>query len=332
MAETQQIKFTALVPLQPNAALQVKPAYSQAEEVIIDGTYVRVSPEQYATTPPDEKLNKFDAYGAPYLPTVKNIYLHPALAKVVQRAAEILAEQNHSMIALDGLRTYEANAALAVSFPNCIEMGLLARPGKSAHNKALAVDVALLGPDKKLVNMNGHFDCADMQRAHRNYTQLSPEEKQNRLRLEKSFLRAALEQGVLVAPLREEFWDFRMPETRLDLWRVLESVARVIDDQGSLAKTGAVIDDIRRMYRAGQHMEAIKQHSFFTYESFQQQWSELFAGKEQQLTAAIGTSVPPADESKIVYHGNYVALHDDDLPPEMRQANLEIAAKYQAPA
>ncbi|MBV8939415.1 MAG: hypothetical protein JO089_06210, partial [Alphaproteobacteria bacterium] len=114
---------------------------------------------------------------------------------------------------------------------------------------------------------------------------------QNRRIREIAFQRAALGNGTLLAPLRSEFWDDRMPGSEKDLWRVMESVCRCI---GVAAPPQRAED----------------------YATFCSQWARLDA---QKLTAALGEkAVTPLAPEKLIFHERFNPLYDADLPESMR--------------
>jgi hypothetical protein len=173
-----------------------------------------------------------------------------------------------------------------------IEAKLLAMPGQSAHNKGLAVDSMMVDENDVEIDMGGHFDHLDMSTNMRYYSgnKISETAKKNRLIREAAFLRGAFANGLLIAPLRGEFWDDRLPENREDLWRVLDSAARVI----GLKYT-------------------IENKENWNYFDFLENWLRVFKGHEQKLEVTIGCAMPPLTEKPEFYHGNYHPIYDIEL-------------------
>ncbi|MDX2073072.1 MAG: hypothetical protein SFX19_01750 [Alphaproteobacteria bacterium] len=267
-------------------------AYAQDSLVYGEGgKIIPVSEQIYAATP---RANRVNVFGRAYRPDA-TLWLHRTLADIVVGAAIHLHQtQAWRTIIYDGLRTVEGAFKLYnFATDDDLAAGLLALPGKSAHNKGLAVDSMMEDADGREVEMGGHFDHLDMKTNMRFYDgdKISPLAKKNRLIREAAFLHSALTQGLLIAPLRSEFWDDRPPEDRSDLWRVLDSAARVI----------------------GITLERKKEWDGWSYADFQQHWQEIFRGREAELEEKIGVTSPPAEEKFEFYHGNYHPIYDRDL-------------------
>lgn len=286
-------------------------AYGQEELVFVPSTTGgwRMQPAAddgaYRQTPPDKRVNKFGpAYraDAPFL-------LHRALADIVVDAAiDLRDRQGWHSVFYDGLRTVEGAFLLWwLSDPKCLADGLLARPGASAHNKGMAVDWmmtdAATGDE---IDMGGHFDHSDMESNHRLYAgpKISAAARKHRLIREQAVQRAALSRGLLIAPLRNEFWDDRFPENQEDLWRVLESAARCI---GVALLTSE--DETMRMRDRAAFSARWEQ---WDYARFTQAWRQVFAGREKELQAVLGVTEPPPEQG-ILYHGDYAPLYDREL-------------------
>lgn len=286
-------------------------AYGQEEMVFVPsatgGWRMQAAPDEaaYRRTPPDKRVNKFGmAYraDAPFL-------LHRALADIVVDAAIDLRDRRgwHSVF-FDGLRTVEAAFLLwRLSDPQWLADGLLARPGASAHNKGMAVDWmmtdAATGDE---IDMGGHFDHSDMESNHRLYAgpKISAAARKHRLIREQAVQRAALGRGILIAPLRNEFWDDRFPENREDLWRVLESVARCLGVALLSAEDEAMRVQDRSAFAA--------KWEDWDYDRFVREWQATFKGREQDLQAMLGAAEPPSEQG-VVYHGAYAPLYDRAL-------------------
>ena len=272
-------------------ALIALPAYAQATllyDAQMPGGLRSAPASEYASAPRTQKLNKF---GAIYRADAK-IWLHETLATITLEAGKRAYAAFHTpMLICDGLRTVEA-AYLAYQNATDEERaaGLLALPGESAHNKALAVDVEF-----PTLDFGTTFDDAQMELNHRNYNGhgISLAAKQNRLCLEAAFLGAAFHTGSLLAPLRREWWDFRLPEDRSDLWRVIESAARIIGEPEIMARA--------------------PQLEFSDYAGFRACWKEMFSPHKVALNHALGCWLPPEQEKPEFYHGNYNPLYDAEL-------------------
>ena len=118
---------------------------------------------------------------------------------------------------------------------------------------------------------------------------LKPRRK-NRLIREAAFLRSAFAQNLLIAPLRNEFWDDRLPENHEDLWRVLDSATRCIGIEYS-----------------------IENKENWNYSDFLSNWQKVFSGHEEKLEQIIGYTLPPTQEKSEFYHGNYHSIYDAEL-------------------
>ncbi len=255
------------------------------------GTPIAVDAATYAATPREQRVNVF---GLSYRRDA-TLWLHRTLADIVVGAAIYLYQQHrwHTMV-YDGLRTVEGAFKLYnFATDDDLAAGLLALPGKSAHNKGLAVDSMMVDDSGREVEMGGHFDHLDMSTNMRFYDgdKISNYAKKNRRIREAAFLRSALTQGLLIAPLRNEFWDDRPPEDTSDLWRVLDSAARVM----------------------GITLHRQKEWNDWSYADFLTHWQKTFRGMEEKLEKMIGVSAPPAEEKFEFYHGNYHPIYDRDL-------------------
>lgn len=276
---------------QAGDALKICVAYAQ-EELVYDasGRIIAVSAEEYAKTQREERVNKF---GLAY-PMGRKLYLHKTLAKIVCVAADYLYKtEGWTTILYDALRTVEGAFSLYNFASDAdLEAGLLALPAKSAHNKALAVDSMMVDGKGCEIDMGGHFDHLDMSTNMRNYTgdKISDNAKKNRLIREAAFLRASFSLGLLIAPLKSEFWDDRLPENRADLWRVLDSAARVVGVSPILENKES-----------------------WNYHDFLENWQKTFDGHEEKLLATLGYTTPPLEEKTEFYHGNYNPIYENSI-------------------
>jgi D-alanyl-D-alanine dipeptidase len=264
-------------------------AYAQDSLIYSEsGTIIEVDGETYARTPRGQRVNVF---GFAYRPDAQ-FWLHYALADIVVGASvHLYNAHGWRTVLYDGLRTVEGAYKLYhFATDDDLNAGLLALPGKSAHNKGMAVDSMMVDAQGHEIDMGGHFDHLDMSTNSRAYTgdAISAEAKQNRIIREAAFLRSAFAQGLLIAPLRSEFWDDRPPENHEDLWRVLDSAARCIG------------------------LSCARDESW-DYAQFLREWKTLFSGHESALEAAIGCTLPPLVEKPECYHGNYHPIYDSDL-------------------
>lgn len=267
-------------------------AYAQESLVYdMDGNQIAADAATYAKTPREQRVNVF---ARAYRPDA-TLWMHQTLADIlIASAIHLYRSQGWKTVVYDGLRTVDATYKLYMAASDDdLSAGLLALPGKSAHNKGLAVDSMMIDKDGREVDMGGHFDHLDMTTNMRFYTgdKISADAKRNRLIREAAFLRGAFTQGLLIAPLRSEFWDDRPPEDRSDLWRILDSTARVM----------------------GITLERKKEWDSWNYADFLTHWQALFAGKEKQLEIMVGVTAPPPEEKFEFYHGNYHPIYDRDL-------------------
>lgn len=332
-----------LVTLNDSTGLWAFPAYAQMEYVYEGHTITKVDETRYHHTPTLERVNQFDAMGAAYDPRISAITMEYRLACITRKAGEITASErgmmradgtltNGALMVIDGLRTVDATYLLAAANPLALENRLLALPGRSAHNKGMAVDLTLVyeGPHGWCdVDMLGHIDHADMVTNHRNYDALSDVQRHNRLYLEQVMLRGAFASGMLLAPLREEFWDFRFPEDGLDLWRVLEAVARAAGVDEAWSYCSAQIDAIHTLLRAGQKTEAYTQFSLDDA-GFASKCDQLFATPEarDKLQTTLHTTPETLAELAKIYHGGVGLVFDAILPEGVRQVNPELAGLF----
>jgi D-alanyl-D-alanine dipeptidase len=152
------------------------------------------------------------------------LWLHRDLAKIVLAAAKIAHQRNGvSFVLYDGLRTSDAQEKMAQSpivkaNPQWMEEPrLLSPPGSGAHPRGMAIDISLIDGDGNLMDMGTDFDHLsenshqDHNPAHRNYSKLAAEHKQNRAILDDAMMAAANKLKLPLLALPQEWWDFRMP-------------------------------------------------------------------------------------------------------------------------
>lgn len=272
-----------------STALSVFVAYAQDQHIFDEKGWPKpVDAKTYAAAPRDVRVNKF---GKAYRDEAK-LWLHKDMADIVVDAAVFMHEKHGWQTLLyDGLRTVDA---AEIIYRNAAQSdrdgGLIAPPGKSAHNKGMAADLVQFDSVGKLVEMGGNFDHLDMETNHRNYRNLAPEVLENRRLREIAFQHAALSRGRLFAPLRSEFWDERFPENEADHWRVLESLCRCLGKPVDIA------------------------HAPMDYDQFKREWEALFDDKALRQTLHLSADVKLAPEREtVIYHGDFNVLYDRDL-------------------
>ncbi len=281
-------------------------AYAQ-DHLAYDDNGRIYTPEEavYKRLPREKRLNKF---GLAYRHNAR-LYMHKTLADIMVGAAVYLYNTHAwRTVIYDGLRTMDGAYKLYCFAPESdIATGLLALPGQSAHNKGLAVDSMMEDLNGNEVDMGGHFDHLDMDTNSRVYAgyAISMTAKQNRLIREAAFLRGAFSQNLLVAPLRTEFWDDRLPENREDLWRIIDSAGRCL---GITLLTPEDIQ-LRKTNRSAFH----EKWENWSYSDFLSKWRETFRGRETDLIKQFGIATPPVRERVEFYHGNYKPLYDRHL-------------------
>jgi len=286
--------------------IQVLLAYAQDELIFNEnGDLALTDAKTYAALPRERKLNKF---GLSYRRDA-SFWLNKLLADIVTGAA-IYLYQTHgwTTVLYDGLRTVDGafklyNFATDADIAN----GLLALPGQSAHNKGLAVDSMMLDSTGAEVDMGGHFDHLDMESNSRVYRgpKITKEAQANRIIREAAFLRSAFTQGLLIAPLRSEFWDDRPPEDRTDLWRVLDSAARCLGIELLTTEDMAL--------RKSDKTAFSEKWESWSYADFLRRWEDIFKGRENEVKQTFGVTLPPTEEKPEFYHGNFHPIYDDML-------------------
>jgi D-alanyl-D-alanine dipeptidase len=291
--------------------LSVLLAYAQ-DELVWSGNYAPITVDKtiYNATPRELRVNKF---GLSYKRNA-TLWLHETLARIITAAADHLHTQyGWRTVLYDGLRTVDGAYNLYVhAHDTDMSSGLLSMPGTSAHNKGLAVDSMMIDAKGLEVDMGGHFDHLDMDTNGRNYTgdAITPAAIENRRIREAAFLRGAFSQGLIIAPLRNEFWDDRLPENHEDLWRVLDSAARVIGL--------SLLDEEDLQMRKNDRAAFSAKWESWNYAQFLSTWQTFFAGHETKLIAEIGTAMPPLEEKIEFYHGNFNPIYEDAMPAHLR--------------
>jgi len=286
------------------AAVHVIVAYAQDELAYDDkGGIFKADSAMYATLPRERKVNKF---GLSYRSDAK-LYLHKTLADITVDAAMYLYQtQGWTTVLYDGLRTVEGAYNLYMNAADSdMTSGLLSLPGHSSHNKGMAIDSMMMDKSGREVDVGAHFDHLDMAVGSRLCETISDTAKRNRTLRETAFLRAGFANGIIMAPLRSEFWHDQLPENREDLWRVLESAARCMGMR-LLTKEDEIL---RKQNRAGFE----EKWERWSYADFLAEWQKLFRGHEAKLKELFGVTSPPPKEKIEFYHGNYNPVYDSDL-------------------
>lgn len=290
----------------------VRLAYAQDEWIYDDdGNIITADTATYARATREQRVNKF---GLAYRRDAKFL-LHKTLADIVVGAAiHLYQTQGWTTVLYDGLRTVNGAYNLYLKAEDSdTESGLLSLPGQSAHNKGLACDSMMMDVGGKEIDMGAHFDHLDMALNSRLYDgdAISTVAKKNRLIREAAFLRSAFAQGLLVAPLRNEFWDDRLPENREDLWRVIDSAARCI----GISLLSPEDEIMRKKDRAA----FAQKWERWSYTDFLAHWQKTFSGHEIALQETLGTTMPPPAEKPEFYHGNYNHIYDEQLKASGKQ-------------
>ncbi|MEZ5814658.1 MAG: M15 family metallopeptidase [Alphaproteobacteria bacterium] len=144
------------------------------------------------------------------------LWVHKALAVIIEGAVRSLREQSLRLVLYDGLRTTDAQALMlktrAVrSNPHWLEEPrLLSPPGAGAHPRGMAIDCSLETLDGELLDMGTPFDDLSPQ-AHRDAPDISDAARENRRILHSAMAEAAGKSSAELLPLPQEWWDFRLP-------------------------------------------------------------------------------------------------------------------------
>ena len=285
--------------------IRVVVTYAQ-DELVYDAKG-DISPERnrnaYLSLPRERRVNKF---GLSYRRDAR-LYLQKTLADVtVDAAIYLYRTHGWSTVLYDGLRTVDGAYNLYLNAHDSdMSSGLLSLPGRSSHNKGLAIDSMMVEKSGREVDVGAHFDHLDMAVASRLCDSISETAKRNRVLRESAFMRAGFAHGILIAPLRAEFWHDQLPENREDLWRVLESAARCMGMELLTAE-----DELLRKQNRAAFEEKWERWS---YADFLAEWQKLFRGHEAKLKELFGVTSPPPQEKIEFYHGNYHPVYDKQL-------------------
>ena len=167
--------------------IRVIVAYAQ-DELIYDenNKLIKADHAAYREMPRERKVNKF---GLSYRRDAK-LYLHKTLAPIVIDAAIYLYKtQGWTTVLYDGLRTIEGAYNLYINAQESdMTSGLLyPLPGRSSHNKGMAIDSMMMDKSNREVDMGAHFDHLDMAVDSRLCNTISGVAKRNRVTREIAF-------------------------------------------------------------------------------------------------------------------------------------------------
>jgi len=297
--------------------IRVIVAYAQDELIYNDkNEIVTADQKTYVSVPRARRVNKF---GLAYRSDAK-LYLHKTLAPVVIYAAiDLYQNQGWTTVLYDGLRTIEGAYNLYVKAQDSdMESGLLSLPGRSSHNKGMAIDSMMMDKFGCEVDMGARFDHLDMTVNSRLCDKISSTAKRNRILRETAFMRASFAHRILGAPLRSEFWHDQLPENREDLWRVLEAAARCI----GMHLLTEEDERLRKQNRAAFE----EKWERWSYTDFLAHWQNFFGSQEANLKELFGAILPPLEEKIEFYHGNYHHIYDSALQSSGKNLTKEIIA------
>ena len=156
------------------------------------------------------------------------LWAYKAMAVITLLAARILYRKTNYIFELkDCLRTTDAQAAMAKTHivknnPDWLEEPnrMVSPPGSGAHPRGMAIDVCLLDPDGREIDMGTPFDDMSLE-SYRSCEALSKGVLRNRRLLEDAFMVSAKALGVDFVPLPAEWWDFRFPASIYSQYRPL---------------------------------------------------------------------------------------------------------------
>ncbi len=163
-------------------------------------------------------------FGEQIYKTDAQLWLHKDLAAVVLQATMLATARGYRLVLFDGLRTSDAQEKMlhtkaVQDNPQWLEEPrLLSPPGAGAHPRGMAIDCSLETLDGELLDMGTPFDflsdnpSAVQNPAHRQYSRLATGPKKNRAVLDYCMMEAAVENGIELAGLPQEWWDYRLPK------------------------------------------------------------------------------------------------------------------------
>lgn len=180
-------------PPAPAEASPQNPKVPLVEITTADGVTLALA---YATA------NNFTAkpvYGA------ARCFLHPDAATCLFRARDLAAPLGHTLVIYDAYRPAEAQEVLWAHTP---DPDFLAPPDRgSPHSRGVAVDLGLVGPDLRPLDMGTGFD-AFTPLSHHGVTSISAEAQRHRLLL----------LGLMTAAgwdfYRNEWWHYQLFRSR----------------------------------------------------------------------------------------------------------------------
>jgi hypothetical protein len=256
-----------------------------------DNTIYKPSEEEYRKLETVDRLNKFgQSYneGTP-------IYANKLMADIITDVAiDFYNKHGLKIRVYDCLRTVDS-AFLLYRNANNNDRQLLAKPGKSAHNMGMAIDITVIGKNGEDIERVDH-NVLDVIKRNYKGDVISDYQKEMRLELERGFHKAAYKHGIVTAPLPSENWDFRFPENLKDpmLHRVVESLARC----------------------TGQHnfYEANIKDRKLDFNSFKKTWEVLNKnGAIDEMLGVKDAKAPSRKNMEAICYSNYQPIYDKDL-------------------
>jgi zinc D-Ala-D-Ala dipeptidase len=204
-------------------------------------------------------------FGSLYDPNAQ-IWMHKDIAAVTLLAAVKLRVQKGWTLKInDCLRPVDAQEHMATKG---FDPSLVSTPGSGAHPRGMAIDVEPVDQGGCLVDMGTRFDHfstdIDDNPAARNYTrfgsfQRTASIRENRSALETAFRWAGTELGVLVKPLPQEWWDFRLTDDVVEQYAPLRDqdlpgYMRAMAPEGAI-DTGAHVPALENIFQRLQEVE-----------------------------------------------------------------------------
>ena len=255
--------------------------------------------------------------------------MHRRLADVlVDTAIDMRDRYRQFTVVMDGLRTYEAAGRMQVNRPDLVASGMLAPPGASAHNRALAVDsklFELINPDAygaditlddlQEADEHGHLDDEqDMTINSRFYSgPMSDDARRNRSQRLIAWQRASVKNRTPIANLLAEFWDDRVPGSPADLWRVLVCRALCVGIDAN-PTTNPIIQQLKNNLSVLQGLPR-PEFAHKAYQLFIEAWNLVFThATHLRLEALLGphSAIPPALED-FLFHEWLGNIHDNEI-------------------
>jgi len=327
--------------------LVIHTAYAYGTQIYRNGRIVDLTPgmyHQHIRIHPEDAVNQFGVMYAAKSP----LLLHQQLADVLIDAAIDLRDRRHQFtVVMDALRTYESTLKMQESRSDLVELGLLAKAGESAHNRALAVDSKLFEPDSiayedlpegnvalhrlREADEHGHLDGTNMLTNSRFYNgaDMSDTARENRLERLRAWQRASVKRGLPIANLLSEFWDDRVTGSPADLWRIISCRALCIGKEDNSPKTNPLIADLKSKLESLEKRpceDALSPEDFklHAYAFFRETWDKVFSPedkaklKEQICEGA--ENPPPLDQ--FLFHEWLRTIKDEHLPKAQAAAPM----------